>query len=99
MPYYDLDLGRDSPAAHDAHAWSQPVPTPQKVAKERLKEDKRDLESIKDQSKAQAKAEKTVEKVEKKKQKKQKKYAGRGVTRSSEDVPSSRHWKKAKPLE
>ena len=99
VPYYDLDLGRDAPAAHDAHPWSQPVPTPKKKAEERLRQDKRDLESIKDQGKATARAEKTEEKVEKKKQKKQKRYAGRGVTRSSEDETSSRHWKKAKPVE
>lgn len=37
VPYYDLDLGHDSPAAHDAHPWSQPVPTPKKQAEERLK--------------------------------------------------------------
>ena len=42
---------------------------------------------------------KSSKKEEKEEDKKKPKYAGRGVHRSSEDVPDDRHWKRAHPLE
>jgi hypothetical protein len=37
--------------------------------------------------------------AEEQEEKKQQRYAGRGSTRTAEDLPSERHWKRAMPKE